>query len=246
MSPAADIPCADPKISIVIPTLNAERCLGACLQALAPGALEGLVKEAIIADGGSCDETRFIADAAGARIIAAPPGRGPQLRAGAAAARGEYLLFLHADTVLNPSWLGDARAFMDSASPKALEDKIGVFTLHFDTEDWRARLIAKGAMARTKMLALPYGDQGMLIARGFYERLGGYRALALFEDVEFMERAVRDKGVGVLEIFKTKAVTSADRYRAKGYARQAFANLVRLARYKAGVPVKTLAEEYRR
>jgi glycosyltransferase involved in cell wall biosynthesis len=89
-------------ISLIIPTLNAERTLAHCLAALVPAVVDGLVQEAVLVDGGSIDETRAIAEAAGTHLIVAPAGRGSQLEAGASEARGDWLLFLHADTVLEP------------------------------------------------------------------------------------------------------------------------------------------------
>ena len=91
-------------ISVVIPTLNSEATLPRVLSALVPAAVRGTVREVVIADGGSTDETAEIVEAAGARFVRAPRGRGSQLAAGAKAAKGTWLLFLHADTVLQPGW----------------------------------------------------------------------------------------------------------------------------------------------
>ena len=95
-------------ISVVIPTYNAEATLGPTLAALVPAVVDGIVQEAILVDGGSSDETCAFAEAAGTRLIRTKLGRGTQLQAGAAAARGDWLLFLHADTVLEPGWAEEA------------------------------------------------------------------------------------------------------------------------------------------
>ena len=100
-------------ISVVIPTLNAERRLTRSLAALVPAAVEGVVRQVIVADGGSMDGTVAIAEDAGADVVIGEGGRGPQLIAGAALARCEWLLFLHADTVLEDGWAESARRFMD-------------------------------------------------------------------------------------------------------------------------------------
>ena len=100
-------------ITVVIPTLNAEATLPATLTALVPAALEGLVREVIVVDGGSKDRTREIADQAGADLLTAPPNRGAQMRAGANAARHPWLLFLNADTVLDAGWEREASHFME-------------------------------------------------------------------------------------------------------------------------------------
>jgi glycosyltransferase involved in cell wall biosynthesis len=100
-------------ISVVIPTLNAERTLAHALAALVPAVVEGIVQEAILVDGGSNDETCAIAEAAGTHLIEAPRGRGSQLEAGAHHAKGDWLLFLHADTVLEPGWAEEAQSFIE-------------------------------------------------------------------------------------------------------------------------------------
>src|SRR6266540_6895179 len=100
-------------ISVIIPTFNAERTLGPTLAALVPAVVKGAVQEAILVDGGSTDETCLIAEAAGTQLIETPRGRGMQLDAGAAEARGDWLLFLHADTVLEPGWAEEAESFIE-------------------------------------------------------------------------------------------------------------------------------------
>jgi len=100
-------------ISIVIPTLNAGPGLVATLTALVPGLVDGLVREVILVDGGSTDTTLEIAEEAGVRIVRAERGRGVQLRAGAEAAKSDWLLFLHADTVLEARWIEEVHVFIE-------------------------------------------------------------------------------------------------------------------------------------
>ena len=87
-------------LSVIIPTLNAEQALPACLEALYAGVSAGILRELIVVDGGSEDQTLAIADEVGAKIIRTTPSRGGQLRQGGELATGEWLLFVHADTVL--------------------------------------------------------------------------------------------------------------------------------------------------
>ncbi len=225
-------------ISVVIPTLNTAPRFAECLTALAPAALDGLLKEVVVVDGGSTDGTRALAEAAGARVMETARGRGLQLRAGADAARAPWLLFLHADTVLEETWADEARARMDD------ETRAGVFSLAFDHDDIRARIVASGAAIRSRVFLLPYGDQGLFISKSLYAEAGGYRDHPLFEDVDFVERIVAKRGRRALHFFRARAVTSAERYRRNGYARQVLANFIRVARYKMGRAPADLARDY--
>ncbi|WP_428410103.1 TIGR04283 family arsenosugar biosynthesis glycosyltransferase [Hyphococcus sp.] len=227
-------------ISVVIPTLNAETRLGDCLDVLVAPALGGLVKEVIVVDGGSSDATLALADSFGTRILTAPPGRGGQLKAGAEAARGEWLLFLHGDTVLEEGWAAETAQFI-----KDHPDKAAVFTLQFDAKGFAPQLVSGGAMLRTRLLKTPYGDQGLIISKALYEDAGGYAALPLMEDVEFIRRLTKRKGARVLHVLKSQAVTSADRYERDGYARRVMKNLTTLTRYFLGASPEELARAYK-
>lgn len=226
-------------ISVVIPTLNAAPVLGRTLAALVPAAVEGLVKEVIVADGGSGDGTARIADAAGAILITTPPGRGGQLAAGADEARGRWLLFLHADTVLEPGFIAEARKFCRHSSPS--ETKAAVFRFALDDDRFAARLLEFGVRFRTGVVGLPYGDQGLLIGAASYRRLGGFKPLPLMEDVELVRRL----GRRAITPLRSRAITSAERYRREGYPRRVVRNLTCLALYFLGVAPRRIAEIYR-
>ncbi len=228
-------------ISVVIPTLNAEKRLPICLEALVPAAIDGLVKEVVIVDGGSIDKTLEIAEGFGATILNSTPGRGGQLLAGAEAARGDWLLFLHGDTVLEYKWASEAASFMKAGLQRA-----GVFRLRFDAKGIAPKIVAAGAMIRTQALKSPYGDQGLLIAKSLYEELGGYADIPLMEDVEFVRRLVRAKGRSALQVLFAHAVTSAERYERDGYLRRVVKNMGVLARYHLGASPERLAERYNR
>lgn len=222
-----------------MPTLNAAPRLGESLDALVEASLSGLVKEVVVVDGGSSDETLTIADGFGARIVTAPTGRGGQMRRGAEEARGDWLFFLHGDTVLEPSWAQEAALFLKQNTERA-----GVFTLKFDARGLAPKVVAGGAMARTRLLKLPYGDQGLLLPRSLYDALGGFADMPLMEDVEFIRRLIKRRGRDALHVFNAKAVTGADRYERNGYARQVWRNATRLMQYFSGKSPECIAKEY--
>jgi rSAM/selenodomain-associated transferase 2 len=191
----------------------------------------------LVIDGGSCDATVVVAADWGARVLQAPRGRGAQLAVGGAAAVGDWLLFLHADTQLGPGWVVAARAFM--AQPGS-EQRAAAFRLALDDSDPRARRIERLANWRGRALGLPYGDQGLLISRSIYEALGGYRPLPLMEDVDLVRRIGRRRIV----ILDAAAVTSAARYRRDGWWLRPLRNLALLGLYFLGVPTRVLHRLY--
>src|SRR5258706_13342545 len=182
-------------ISVVIPTLNAERLLPRCFDSLIAAAVRGVVREVIVSDAGSGDGTLDIADAAGAHIVRARKGRGTQLIEGAAVAKSDWLLFLRPETSLEPGWEVEAESFID----QALMEGPRAATFHFALEDFggEARRAEAKANLRAWLLALPYGDQGLLIPKRLYRRLGGYRALARMEDADLVRRIGRRRLVSL-------------------------------------------------
>jgi rSAM/selenodomain-associated transferase 2 len=216
-------------LSVIIPTLNAAASLGACLQELR-GA-----DEVVVADGGSSDNTAAISAELGARVIHAPRGRGLQLGAGAEAARGDWLLFLHADTLLGESWHVCARRHMAEQAGKA-----AYLAFRLDDPSWQARLIERGVALRVRTLALPYGDQGLLISRNLYDKLGGFRPLPLLEDVDLVRRIGRRR---LLQL-ACPAITSAERWRRDGWWHRSARNLSCLALYRLGVSPARIARLY--
>jgi len=223
-------------LSVVIPTLNAGSKLEETLRALRSD-LSGRVYEVIVADGGSRDHTFAVAAEYEGEIVSAQRGRGQQLAAGAKAAKGDWLLFVHADTRLSAGWLREAESFMAAAKSEACA---GVFRLSLDDGGRAARVLEAIAAWRARVLGLPYGDQGLLISRGFYEALGGYRPLALMEDVDLARRIGRQS----FHHFDTPVLTSAERYRRAGYVLRSARNLFCLALYFVGVDVRLLVRLY--
>lgn len=222
------------RVSIVIPTLDAADELPATLAALdAPE----LIREIIVADGGSGDATVDIARAAGASVVTAPRGRGTQLGAGAAAASGEWLLFLHADSRPAPGW---GNAVADFVSMLGAADRAGYFIFALDHPGRAARRIERLVAWRCRIFALPYGDQGLLIARRLYEAIGGFAAIPLMEDVDIVRRLGRAR----LRPIAVPILTSARRYRTGGYVRRPLRNLICLSLYLGGMPPQRLARLY--
>ncbi|MGY6634581.1 MAG: TIGR04283 family arsenosugar biosynthesis glycosyltransferase [Alkalilacustris sp.] len=223
-------------ISVVIPTRDAAQPLGRTLTALLSGPDAAAIAEVLVVDGGSRDDTRAVAQGFGARVIDAPPGRGPQLRTGAAQAGAAWLLVLHADSCPDPGWAAAIAPIL--ARPGG--DVAAVFRLRLDDGARVARLLERGVAWRTRALGLPYGDQGLLIARGFYEALGGYRDLPLMEDVDLVRRIGRRRIVALNHAVTTSAV----RYVRDGYARRVARNLSILGLYFLGVSPARLVRLY--
>lgn len=227
-------------ISVVIPTLNAEQGLAATLAALIPAAVDGLVREVIIVDGGSNDRTLRIADDAGAQIVPSESGRGRQLIAGAAKARSDWILFLHADTVLEAGWEREVATLMERVGNGARPATAASFRFTLDDVGFKPRVLENLVSLRCLLLRLPYGDQGLLIPRRLYEQLGGYRAMPLMEDVDLVRRL----GRGRLVLLRARAVTSAVRYRRDGYTQRSLRNFACLMLFYLRIPVARIARIY--
>jgi rSAM/selenodomain-associated transferase 2 len=165
-------------ISVVIPALNEEKAL--------PGTLAALLRqparfETIVVDGGSSDRTRQIASSwPHVRVISAPRGRASQMNAGAQLAGGEWLLFLHADTLLPE----DALARIESLDASV---QSGGFRHRFAGDDWRLRLISWIDNLRCRRTRVFYGDQAVFVRRELFWRLGGFPPVPILEDVQFGE-----------------------------------------------------------
>ena len=214
------------KISAVVPTLDAGDGLGACLASLSEA------DEIVVVDGGSTDATLAIARTAGATIIASERGRGVQLAKGAAAVRGDALLFVHADTHLSPGWRSLAEHHL-ATSPRP-----ACFHLKLDDAAWQARLVERAVSLRTRLAGLPYGDQGLLVSRAAYDTAGGFRPLVLMEDVDLLRRLNRPI------MLEGNAITSAERWRRDGWVRRSLRNLTCLSLWRLGVSPDRIARLY--
>ena len=218
------------EISVIIPTLNAAAVLPGTLAALG-----GHPGEIVVADAGSGDGTTDLARAHGARVITAPRGRGTQIVAGIAAARGGWLLVLHADTRLAAGWQTAAAGLMASGP-----DRAGYFRFALDSAAPQARRLEAAVAWRCRVLGLPYGDQGLVMSRALLERVGGMREMPLMEDVDLIRRIGRRRLVAL----DVAAVTSAARWERDGWRRRSARNLFCLALYFAGVPPRFIMRLY--
>lgn len=232
-------------ISVIIPTLNSERTLPRTLACLIPPTVRGTVREVIIVDGGSVDGTASIAETTGAKFVTAPRGRGYQMRVGGQAAKSEWLLFLHSDTVLTPEWSDEVEAFIERVErtydgTRESREVAGVFKFSLDDFRPSARRLEWWVTLRCKLAGLPYGDQGLLISKEFYDRIGGFSEMPLMEDVDIVRRIGRKR----LLFFRSEAVTSADRYRQDGYVLRPMRNLACLTLYYLGVPTSVISRLY--
>lgn len=218
-------------LSAVIPIFEAAATLPEVLAALAGG-----VDEIVVADGGSRDNGVALARGAGCRVVLARRrGRGSQLATGVAAARGEWLLLWHADTLPGAGW--------QEAMAKAMAEPAYAYYFRFAlaSSDPPARRIERLVAWRCRFLALPYGDQGLLIARSLFEAVGGIRDLPLMEDVDLVRRLGRRR----LAPLAATALTSARRYERDGYWLRPARNLLCLGLWYFGLPAEIVARLYR-
>ncbi|MEY4249828.1 MAG: hypothetical protein RJA87_1461 [Pseudomonadota bacterium] len=222
-------------ISVIIPTFNEAEHLPLTLAALVPAAVDGLVREVVTSDGGSSDGTLEAADEAGAKIITSAKGRGQQLAAACAVAKGPWLLILHADSRLAVGWETIALSHI-----RQHPDRAGYFKFQLDDPSLIARVWEMGVALRCQVLALPYGDQGLLIHKARYEAAGGFEAVPLMEDVGLVRRLGRKQ----LRALDGKILTRSERFRKGGYFRRSLRNWSLLLRYLMGADPARLVRDY--
>ncbi len=233
-------------ISVVMPVLNEERQIGAALADLAAIRPEGSpvrraragLHEVIVVDGGSTDRTVEIARAAGARIVTAPRGRGPQLNAGAAAATGDTLLFLHADTTLPHD--AEAHVARTLTRPEVVAGAFRTWTIAEPPRPWFAPLLHLADL-RSRITRYPYGDQAMFMRASAFHAAGGFPDQPLMEDLELSRRLSTQ---GRIHTCAASVRVSGRRFVARPFVYTALVNVFPLL-YRAGVSPHALARLYR-
>lgn len=228
--------CADahgPPLSVIIPALNEADRIGATLDALPPES--GL--EPIVVDGGSRDATVAAAAAHGVRVLKSRPPRALQMNAGAALASGARLLFLHADTRPPRDLCAQVAATLSRPGTGA-----GAFRLGIDAERPGLRLIARAANWRSRLLQMPYGDQGLFLERELFWGLGGFAPLPIMEDYDLVRRLKKRTRI---RLAPGAVLTSARRWEQHGILATWLCNQWILAAYHFGVAPSRLARWYR-
>ena len=222
------------KISIIIPVLNEAPTIASVISS----ARNAKNVEIIVADGGSSDRTADLAQSLGVRVISTAPGRATQMNAGAIAATGDILLFLHADTHLPPGYDSGARLALTKPQTVA-----GAFQLKIDARTLCLRLVEIGVNWRSRFLQMPYGDQAIFLTTATFDKIGGFPDLSLMEDFEFVRRL---KKQGRIAIVPQPVLTSARRWQQLGVIKTTAINQIVIIAYFLGVSPDRLAFWYKR
>ncbi len=221
------------EISIIIPTLNEEKSISQCLETVVN--IPGI--EIIVSDGGSVDRTVEIAGQhRDVKVVSSLTGRSIQMNNGATCARGEILLFLHADCILSREALLKIRHIFNSSKFVG-----GAFMIRLLSDKFPYRWLEMGINFRSKVFKLPYGDQGLFVKRSIFEKLGGFREMPICEDLDFICRL---KKFGRITILNDRIFSSVRMWENYGILRTSFRNQLLLASYM--FRQKTLGADIRR
>jgi rSAM/selenodomain-associated transferase 2 len=220
------------QVSAVIPTLNEAASIAAAIESIR----RQRPQEIIVVDGGSTDTTVHLARPLADRVLTAARGRASQLNAGAAAATGDVLLFLHGDCFLEEGALAEAVRWLERPRIAA-----GCFSLRVTTAGILYRLIDRCATLRVRLTGIPYGDQGLYLTRKTFDRAGGFPAVQFMEDVLL---GLRLRRLGRVVVARKRVFASARRWQRRGLVRQTLLNWQLTALAAAGVHPDRLAAYY--
>jgi rSAM/selenodomain-associated transferase 2 len=229
------------KISIIIPTLNEAGNLKAAILTVDNTNATNQHStniEVIVVDGGSQDDTVAIGQSSGVKVILSDPGRATQMNAGALAAKGEILVFLHADTRLPAGFDAMIRTALQQPGTVA-----GAFALRIDASLGGLRWVEKGVNWRSHLLQMPYGDQAIFLTKAVFQQIGGFPELPIMEDFELIRRL---KLIGKITIISTPVVTSPRRWLQKGVIQTTLLNQIVIIAYLLGVSPERIRSWYRR
>ncbi|NEU72583.1 glycosyltransferase family 2 protein [Hassallia byssoidea VB512170] len=221
------------KISIIIPVLNEASNIEGAIASTQPSTNI----EVIVVDGGSQDDTYKIADDLNVTIISSIPGRAVQMNKGAIVAKGDILLFLHADTQLPSAFDVMIRTALQKSGTVA-----GAFALRIDAEVASLRLVEWGVNMRSRFWQMPYGDQAIFLTKETFNKIGNFPELPFMEDFEIMRRLKR---IGRITIIPVPVITSARRWLQKGICKTTLINQIVIIAYLLGVPPQRLVSWYR-
>lgn len=219
-------------ISVVIPVLNESQTIGSCLSRLSEQIGH---HEIVVVDGGSQDSTLDIVRSfPDVKRVCSSVGRGVQMNRGAGIAKGDILLFLHADTYLPPRALSKIESLMEQTGIVA-----GSFALSFDDSSLLLKLYS--LFSRINNTLFTYGDQGLFMARQAFESIGGFREIPIMEDVEIQKRLRR---MGRFVKVRQPVCTSARRFLLHGIIKQQLMNIWLVLLYHAGISPSRLKRIY--
>ncbi|MBN4006705.1 TIGR04283 family arsenosugar biosynthesis glycosyltransferase [Nostoc sp. LPT] len=222
------------KISIIIPVINEAGNIKGAIATTQPS----INIEVIVVDGGSKDNTVEIVQSLGVKVISSSPGRAVQMNAGAVAASGEILLFLHADSRLPTGFDEMIRTALQQPGIVA-----GAFKLRIDASLLSLRWVEWGVNVRSHFCQMPYGDQAIFVTKAVFQQIGGFPELPIMEDFELMRRL---KAKGHITIISTPVVTSARRWLQKGVFKTTLLNQIVIIAYLLGVSPERIRRWYRR
>ncbi len=218
------------KITIIIPTLNASKTIRSTLRSVSKD-----FTNIIIVDANSEDNTIQIAKKYKVKIIKSTANRGKQLHLGALSSNTDWILFLHADTKLSKNSFEEIKNFI-----KIKPNKVGYFKLKFNTQNSFAAILERIVYFRNIIFKLPYGDQGLLISKSLYNKIGGFKPLPIMEDVNIIKRIAAKN----LILINSHVITDASKYIKNGWMKKSILNFICLSLYFIGYDINKIHKIY--